>query len=64
MSRAQISVSSGKFVMLDDGSLKGKRTPVETGMQNETKVVLTSGVTEGDRVILQQRRPQQGGWGR
>ena len=40
--------------MLDDGSAKGKRTPVETGMQNETKVVITSGATEGDRVILQQ----------
>ena len=51
--------------MLDDGSAKGKRTPVETGMQNETKVVIKSGVTEGDRVILQQRKPPQGGgWGR
>ena len=62
--RAQVNVSKGKFVMLDDGSAKGKRTPVETGMQNETKVVITSGVTEGDRVILQQRKPPQGGWGR
>ena len=51
--------------MLDDGSAKGKRTPVETGMQNETKVIVTSGVTEGDRVILQQRKPPQGGgWGK
>lgn len=63
--RAQVSISSGKHVMLDDGSAKGKRTPVETGMQNETKVVITSGATEGDRVILQQRKPPQGGgWGR
>ena len=62
--RAQVSISSGKFVMLDDGSAKGKRTPVETGMQNETKVVITSGVTEGDRVVLQQRKPPQGSWGR
>ena len=63
--RAQVNIASGKQVMLDDGSPKGKRTPVETGMQNETKVVITSGVTEGERVILQQRRPQQGGgWGR
>ncbi|RKU09994.1 hypothetical protein C6503_20125 [Candidatus Poribacteria bacterium] len=62
--RAQINISKGKFVMLDDGSAKGKRTPVETGMQNETKVVITSGVTEGDRVILQKRKPPQGGWGR
>ena len=62
--RAQVNISKGKFVMLDDGSAKGKRTPVETGMQNETKVVITSGVTEGDRVVLQQRKPPQGGWGR
>ncbi len=63
--RAQIEVSKGKFVMLDDGSPKGKRTPVETGMQNETKVIIKSGVTEGERVILQQRKPPQGGgWGK
>ena len=62
--RAQVNISSGKFVMLDEGGAKGKRTPVETGMQNETKVVITSGVTEGDRVVLQQRKPPQGGWGR
>ncbi len=62
--RAQVSVSKGKFVILDDGSAKGKRTPVETGMQNETKVVITSGVSEGERVVLQQRKPPQGGWGR
>lgn len=63
--RAQVTITSGKYVMLDDGSPTGKRTPVETGMQNETKVVITSGVTEGERVILQQRRPSQGGgWGR
>ena len=63
--RAQVSISSGKHIMLDDGSLTGARTPVETGMQNETKVVIKSGVTEGDRVILQKRKPpQQGGWGR
>ena len=63
--RAQVSISKGKSVMLDDGSAKGKRTPVETGMQNETKVIVTSGVTEGDRVILQQRKPPQGGgWGK
>ena len=63
--RAQVNVSKGKFVMLDDGNAKGDRTPVETGMQNETKVVVKSGVTEGDRVILQQRKPSQGGgWGK
>ena len=62
--RAQVNISSGKHVMLDDGSLTGKRTPVETGMQNETKVVIKNGITEGERVVLQQRKPPQGGWGR
>ena len=62
---AQVNLLKGKSVMLDDGSGKGKRTPVETGMQNATEVVIKSGVTDGDRVILQQRRPpQNGGWGR
>ena len=61
---AQVNLLKGKHVMLDDGSSKGKRTPIETGMQNETQVIITSGVTEGDRVILQQRKPAQGGWGR
>lgn len=62
---AQVNLLKGKSVMLDDGSSKGKRTAVETGMQNETNVVITSGVTEGDRVILQQRKPPQaGGFGR
>ena len=61
---AQVNLLKGKSVMLDDGSSKGKRTPIETGMQNETQVVINSGVTEGDRVILQQRKPPQGGWGR
>ena len=52
--------------MLDkgDGS-EGIETPIETGMQNETVVIVKSGITDGDRVILQRRqRSQQGGWGR
>ena len=62
---AQVNLLKGKFVMLDDGSSKGKRTAIEIGMQNETNVVITSGVTEGDRVILQQRKPPpDGGFGR
>ena len=62
---AQVNLLKGKFVMLDDGSPKGKRTPIQTGMQNETNVVIKSGATEGDRVVLQQRKPPQGGgWGR
>ncbi len=62
---AQISISKGKFVMLDkgDGS-KGIETPIETGMQNETEVIVKSGITDGDRVILQRRQRSQGGWGK
>ena len=62
---AQITVSRGKFVMLDkgDGS-EGVETPIETGMQNETDVIVKSGITDGDRVILQRRQRSQNGWGR
>lgn len=60
---AQVSVSRGKFVMLDNGS-KGVETAIETGMQNETVVIVKSGITEGDRVILQRRQRSQMGWGR
>ena len=59
--RATINMSKGKSVMLDDGSSKGKRTEVETGMQNETQVIVKSGLKAGDRVILQQRKPPPGG---
>ena len=58
---AQVNLLKGKFVMLDDGSAKGNRTAIETGMQNETQVIVTSGVTDGDRVVLQQRKPPPGG---
>lgn len=63
--RATIKMSKGKSVMIDAGGSKGNRTEVETGMQNETHVVIKGGLTEGDRVVLQSRKPpQQGGWGR
>ena len=58
---AQVNLLKGKFVMLDDGSAKGNRTAIETGMQNETQVIIKGGVTDGDRVILQQRKPPPGG---
>ena len=61
--RATITMSKGKSVMLDDGG-KGTRTGIEVGMQNETQVIVKSGLKAGDRVVLQQRKPQQGGWGR
>ncbi len=60
--QAQVSVLKGKFVMLDNGG-KGIETPIETGMQNETNVIVKSGIAEGDRVILQRRQRQQS-WGR
>ncbi len=58
--RATINISKGKSVMLDDGG-NGERTEIETGMQNETQVIVKSGLKAGDRVILQQRKPPQGG---
>ena len=61
--QAQVNVSRGKFVMLDNGG-KGVETPIETGLQNETEVIVKSGVTEGDRVILQRRQRAQMGWGK
>ena len=63
--QAQVTVSRGKFVMLDSsGDGKGIETLIETGMQNETNVIVKSGIKEGDRVILQRRQRSQGGWGR
>jgi multidrug efflux pump subunit AcrA (membrane-fusion protein) len=63
--RAIINVSKGKFVMLNDGGGgKGKRTEVETGMQNETHAIIKSGLKASDRVVLQQRKPPPGGFGR
>ncbi len=60
---AQVNVLKGKFVMLDSDG-KGIETAIETGMQNETVVIVKSGITEGDRVILQRRQRPQMGWGR
>ena len=63
--RATIKMSKGKAVMIDDGgSGKGNRTEVETGMQNETHVIVKSGLKEGDRVILPPRKPPKQGWDR
>ncbi len=62
---AQINVSKGKFVMLDKGDGgPGIETPIETGMQNETVVIVKSGISDGDRVVLQRRQRSQNGWGR
>ena len=62
--RADIKISKGKSVMLDSGDGPGTSTPVDVGMQNETHVIVKSGLSGGDRVVLQQRKPKPGGWGR
>ncbi len=70
-----IKITKDKFVMLDaqDGSekgngnskgQKGKRASIETGEQNETDVIIKSGLVEGDRVILPERKGAPGGPGR
>ncbi len=70
-----IKISKDKYVMLDtgDGSgqgkdaskgQQGKRVSVETGEQNETDVIITGGLVEGDRVILPTRQAAAGGRGR
>ena len=68
-----IDVVKEKLVMLDEGETeqkrkgppKGRKIPVETGMQNETEVIIESGLFEGDRVILPTRKkPSEGAWRR
>ncbi len=69
---ATIKMSKEKFVTLDEGSTsadgknrsKGRKIPIETGMQNATEIIIKSGVMEGDRVILPPRkRKGPGGFG-
>ena len=70
-----IKITKDKFVMLDaqGGSekgngnskgQKGKRVSIETGEQNETDVIIKSGLVEGDRVVLPERKGAPGGPGR
>ena len=70
-----IKITKDKFVMLDaqGGSdkgngnskgQKGKRVSIETGEQNETDVIIKSGLVDGDRVILPERKGAPGGPGR
>ena len=67
-----IKITKDKFVMLDanGGSEKGngnskaqqgKRVSIETGEQNETDVIIKSGLMDGDRVILPELRKPEGG---
>ena len=70
-----IKITKDKFVMLDaqggaekgKGNSKGqqgKRVSIETGEQNETDVIIKSGLVEGDRVILPALKKPEGGPGR
>ena len=70
-----IKITKDKFVMLDtqgssekgNGNAKGqqgKRVSIETGEQNETDVIIKSGLVEGDRVVLPARKGAAGGPGR
>ena len=68
-----IKITKDKFVTLDaqGGSengnskgQKGKRVSIETGEQNETDVIIKSGLVDGDRVILPERKGAPGGPGR
>ena len=70
-----IKITKDKFVMLDtqggaekgngdSKGQKGKRVSIETGEQNETDVIIKSGLVEGDRVVLPARKGPAGGPGR
>ncbi len=67
-----IKITKDKFVMLDTqgGSekgngnskgQKGKRVSIEAGEQNETDVIIKSGLVEGDRVVLPELTRPEGG---
>ena len=65
-----IKITRDKFVMLDteggsenknSKAQKGKRVSIETGEQNETDVIIKSGLVEGDRVVLPELKRPEGG---
>ena len=73
--RLTFKITKDKFVMLDtqggsekgNGNSKGqqgKRVSIETGEQNETDVIIKSGLVEGDRIVLPERKGSPGGPGR
>ena len=65
-----IEIVKERLVTLDEGDTKekrkgpakGKKIAIETGMQNETEVIIKSGLFEGDRVILPPRKKPEGRW--
>ena len=67
---AEVTKKEEKFVLLDEKGAgngkvasKGKKVPIETGMQNDTEVIIKGGLVEGDRVILPPPSKPEGGWG-
>ncbi len=69
---AQVDISKETFALLDeDGTVtrkdapQGRKLPIETGMQNDTEVIIKSGLKVGDRVTLPHREPKGSAqWGR
>ena len=68
-----IDISKEKVVILEEGDTgenhenasNGNEISIKTGMQNETEVIIKSGLSEGDRVILPARgQPVESKWGR
>ena len=68
-----IDIVKERLVILDEGETKekrkgppkGRKIAIETGMQNETEVIIKSGLFEGDRVILPSRKkPSEDTWRR
>ena len=59
---AKVNISKEKFALLDDDGAvigkdgsQGRKTSIETGMQNDTEIIIKSGLKAGDRIILPQR---------
>ena len=69
---AKVDISKEKFALLDedggDGkkdASQGKKVSIQTGMQNDTEIIIKSGLKAGDRVILPKRELEDSAkWGR
>ena len=69
---AQVDISKEKLALLDaDGAVsrkdvsQGRKIAIETGMQNDTEIIIKSGLKVGDRVILPRREMEDSAkWGR
>ena len=69
---AQVDISKEKFALLDEDDAvsrkdasQGRKIAIETGMQNDTEIIIKSGLKVGDRVILPHRELEDSTkWGR